>query len=184
MERLLLSLLLFGSIQVLEASESKKVTSPVTDELVLESCPICLEDMNLDAQHRILECKHTIHTGCMARWAQTQQAQGVQVSCPLCRLPSLSIQAETRIRRFPGVGFNREIPAGITGRRESRGRRRARNRFSRSRSVSPEDLGNRSVPPTTLSEEEASVRVVVDSLDQADLDDLVAVGRIIEQTQR
>lgn len=43
------------------------------------SCPICLNDMVVGEEVRVLTCKHVFHRGCLDEWLR------VNASCPTCR---------------------------------------------------------------------------------------------------
>ena len=45
-----------------------------------DSCPVCLGVMS-DGTSRQLDCGHTFHTRCLARWKRTS------TTCPMCRTP-------------------------------------------------------------------------------------------------
>ena len=43
------------------------------------SCPVCLEDLKLNAKVYSLTCKHTFHSRCLTKWLKDN------VICPVCR---------------------------------------------------------------------------------------------------
>jgi hypothetical protein len=43
------------------------------------SCPICLSDMVVGEEVRVLTCRHTFHRACLDEWLR------VNASCPTCR---------------------------------------------------------------------------------------------------
>ena len=43
------------------------------------TCPICLNDMVIGDEARVMECKHTFHKQCLDEWLR------VNASCPTCR---------------------------------------------------------------------------------------------------
>lgn len=47
----------------------------------METCPICLEDMELTKNRATLRCGHAIHTTCLVALTQTS------FNCPCCRAP-------------------------------------------------------------------------------------------------
>lgn len=51
-----------------------------TLEGVDRTCPICLSDMSIGEQVRILSCKHIFHSQCVDEWLR------VNASCPTCRM--------------------------------------------------------------------------------------------------
>jgi len=53
----------------------------------VETCAICLMEMQAGEFCRELECKHRFHSECIMGWWRTTSAQGLKcrVDCPLCR---------------------------------------------------------------------------------------------------
>ncbi|RZB42371.1 E3 ubiquitin-protein ligase RNF181 [Glycine soja] len=44
-------------------------------------CPICLEELNINAESYTMPCHHLFHLKCIVSWLQTSHV------CPLCRYP-------------------------------------------------------------------------------------------------
>ena len=54
----------------------------ITDELISEekTCPVCLSDMVVGEEARLLTCRHLFHKQCVDEWLR------VNASCPTCRM--------------------------------------------------------------------------------------------------
>nr|KYP60481.1 E3 ubiquitin-protein ligase RNF181 family [Cajanus cajan] len=46
-----------------------------------EGCPICLEELDANAECYTMPCHHVFHLQCIVTWLQTSHV------CPLCRYP-------------------------------------------------------------------------------------------------
>ena len=69
------------------------------------SCPICLNDMVLGEEARILTCKHMFHRQCLDEWLR------VNASCPTCRTSIFESKDTVEDGNSASVG-GREIDSG------------------------------------------------------------------------
>ncbi|KAF1978959.1 hypothetical protein BU23DRAFT_549649 [Bimuria novae-zelandiae CBS 107.79] len=76
----------------LQRSPQRPCTNPhVRRRAIDDACPICHEDFLLRDQDALVWCKsgcgRTVHGACWERWKHTQQADGREGSCAMCRTP-------------------------------------------------------------------------------------------------
>lgn len=87
---------------------------------IVGDCPICFDELALpgrapggasgEAVSFCCTCGNNVHTACMQHWARSKRAQGVAVTCPLCRSPWADGVAP------PGGGGGGGTPGGAAGR--------------------------------------------------------------------
>ena len=65
----------------------------------MDTCAICIEQINLNEKIVTLLCGHTFHTKCLQQWVKKQTSQYNNPSCPLDR---------TVIIEIPKVSYNDE----------------------------------------------------------------------------
>ena len=62
------------------------ITSKIADEsLIDENCAICMSKFDVGENITNLECKHTLHTDCIAEWVKYKS------ECPVCRSDILTV---------------------------------------------------------------------------------------------
>lgn len=61
----------------------------ITEELVRDdkTCPVCLNDMVVGEEARLLTCRHLFHKQCVDEWLR------VNASCPTCRMSIINVPA-------------------------------------------------------------------------------------------
>lgn len=53
------------------------------DEIIGESCPICMDDYKINQYKRVLDkCSHYFHKKCIDKWLRNNQGK---MNCPICR---------------------------------------------------------------------------------------------------
>jgi hypothetical protein len=58
--------------------EPEEVIVPIESVEPMGECSICIDSFT-GTDHRILECKHIFHTGCINKWLEHNS------TCPICR---------------------------------------------------------------------------------------------------
>ncbi|XP_028172589.1 E3 ubiquitin-protein ligase RFWD3-like [Ostrinia furnacalis] len=66
-------------------SKVRKISSPKTDDMDGETCPICLDSWGNSGDHRLvaLKCGHLFGSQCVERWLKAQISK--DRSCPTCK---------------------------------------------------------------------------------------------------
>jgi len=62
-----------------QAQINQLTTTTVQKGAKIESCCICMSDMEHRQKVRVLPCDHTFHAGCIGRWLKLNK------SCPVCK---------------------------------------------------------------------------------------------------
>ena len=81
----------------------------------VNACPICLSDLIIGEDARVLRCKHLFHKACVDEWLQ------VNASCPTCRELIFEPAANANVPVASGVGVTAATERGGGGGEGTRG---------------------------------------------------------------
>ncbi len=54
---------------------------------VLDTCPICMDEIQPGENKTITACNHIFHTVCLERWVRRATRRNDEPTCPMCRAP-------------------------------------------------------------------------------------------------
>jgi hypothetical protein len=55
--------------------------------LILDTCPICMDEIQPAENKTITACNHVFHTDCLERWVRRERRRHLEPTCPICRAP-------------------------------------------------------------------------------------------------